>query len=323
MEKDNQILRLLSSLNSRQSVNKMVEVCYKIALSILRFNYKRIHKIIVRDELSLDDIAIDSITSLFMKDEEGKFSAINSAFNSWQPPIKTEEEALYFLNKLIQKRVEQHLSLLLRESDPFFARLMDSVNYLIKKYGFNKINHFGTVYVVNSGCDEILNPIISVEEFQSLPYSLFENKKNFLQNLFGHLSSDTNYFAAIPFNALINKLKELNIALYRVSEATEEESEIFEINTVVNSALANTFQKLEEAYLTKGKMTEGEAEIFRKTLKDMAEDLKDGGVNPGLYKYLSANFPGLTEDCYKQKYHNILEYLLKLLKKDIADQLME
>lgn len=323
MVKTFQILNLFEPLDSQQSINKLVEVCYKIALSTLRFNYKKIHKIIVRDELSIDDIAIDSITSLFVRDEEGKFSVITSAFNSWQPPIQTEEEALYFLNKLIQKRVEQHISLILRETDPFFARLMDSVNYLVKKYGFNKINHFGTVYIIEPDCNEILNPIISSEEFQSLPYSLFAERKSLLQNLFSYLSSNTNYFVAIPFNALINKQKELNISLYKISDSTEEESATFEINTVVNSALANTYWKLNESYIAKGKMTEEEAEIFRKTLKDMAEDLKDGGVNPGIYKYLSANFPGLDEECYKQKYHNILEYLLKLLKKDIADQLVE
>lgn len=48
MEKDNRILKLLSSLDSQQSLNKLVEVCYKIALSTLRFNYKKIHKIIER-----------------------------------------------------------------------------------------------------------------------------------------------------------------------------------------------------------------------------------------------------------------------------------
>ena len=318
-----QILGLLSSLDSQQSINRLVEVCYKIALSSLRFNFKKIHKIIVRDELSIDDISIDSITSLFKRDEDGKFSAITSAFNSWQPPIQTEEEALYFLNKLTQKRVEQHISLMLREADPFFSRLMDSVNYLIKKYDFNKINHFGTVYVVNSSCNEILSPTISAEDFKLLPYSLFSERKKILQNLFDHLSANTDYFAAIPFNALINKLKGLDISLYKISDSTEEQSETFEITTVVNLALENAFNKLNESYLNKGKMSEEEAEIFRKTLKDMAEDLKDGGVNPGLYNYLSANFSGLDEDCYKQKYHNILEYLLKLLKKDIADQLAE
>jgi hypothetical protein len=144
-------------------------------LSTLRFNYKRIHKIIDRDELSLDDIAIDSIASLFVRDAEGKFSAITSAFNSWQPPIQTEEEALYFLNKLIQKRVEQHISFLLREFDPFFSKLMDSVNYLIKKNNFKKVNCFGTVYINNSDSESISGKTIPVDEF--------ENKRLFIQLL--------------------------------------------------------------------------------------------------------------------------------------------
>lgn len=57
---------------------------------------------------------------------------------------------------------------------------------------------------------------------------------------------------------------------------------------MINLAIENTFKKLNETYLTKGKLSEEEVKIFRRTIKDMAEDLKDGGVNPGLYKYLSA-----------------------------------
>ena len=323
MISDIQILQLLSSLTSQQSINKLVEACFKIALNVLRFNYKKVHNIILRDELSLDDVAIDSIASLFLSDENGKFTTITSAFNSWQPPIKTEDDALYFLNKLIQKRVEQHISFILRESDPIFSKIMDSVNYLIKKQDYKKASYLGTIYIINSDHNELGGKNIPIDEFEKLPPELFIDKINLFSNLFNYISNDIDYSSAIPFNALIYKLKELNIALYKVSESTEEQSETFEINTVINLAVENTFKKLNETYLTKGKLSEEEVKIFRRTIKDMAEDLKDGGVNPGLYKYLSVHFDGLTEECYKQKYHNILEYLSKLLKQNIADQLME
>ncbi|MCZ7615558.1 MAG: hypothetical protein M5T52_18930 [Ignavibacteriaceae bacterium] len=65
MEKDYRILQLLPSLDSQQSLNRLIEICYKVALNVLRFNYKKVHNIILRDELSLDDVAIDSIASLF------------------------------------------------------------------------------------------------------------------------------------------------------------------------------------------------------------------------------------------------------------------
>ncbi len=144
-----------------------------------------------------------------------------------------------------------------------------------------------------------------------------------MQNLFEYISKDGCYFPAIPFNLLIHRLKELNASLYRISESTEEQNDLLEIDTVVNSALEETFRKLDKSYREKEKLSPDEFEIFKKTLADLAEDLKNGGINPGLYKYLSVYFTELDEISYKQKYHNILEYLLKLLKQNISEKLIE
>ena len=57
------------------------------------------------------------------------------------------------------------------------------------------------------------------------------------------------------------------------------------------------------------------------TLKSLATDLGDGGINPCLYKYLAPYISGLTKEEYQRKYHNILEYLLKQLKRKIAKEL--
>ena len=323
MNKNLQILNLFSTLDSQQSVNRLVEVCFKIAANQLRFNYKKVQKLILRDEISVEDIAIDSIVSLFEKDESGSFHNILEPFKSWQPPIKTEEEALYFITKLVQKRVEQHISFLLRESDPFFSKLMDSVNYHIKKHNFRKVNCYGTVYINNSDIESISSKTIPVDEFEKLPPSLFVEKKNLLQNIFKYLHSETSYASAVPFNALIYKLKELSISLYKLSESTNEQNDGIEIGSIVMEALRKTFQKLDDSYLVKEKLTNFEGERIKKSLIDMAQDIKDGGVNPGLYKYLLAHFDGLDERTYKEKYHNILEYLLKVLKKNIADELVQ
>jgi hypothetical protein len=318
------ILHEISTLESQNSINKLVEICYKIALSNLRFNYKKIHQIASREELSLEDLAIDSIASLFEKDESGSFHNLINPFNSWQPPIKSEEEALYFLDKLIQKRVEQHISFLLREADPFFSKLMDSVNYLIKKLNHKKVNYLGTVFIVYSAeTEEIFGKTIPFEEFEKLPAKLFTERKNLLQNIFKYLVSETNYISAIPFNALVYKLKELNVTLYNVSESTTEQNDGIEVESIITEALNKTFKKLEDSYLVKEKLTKVESEKIRKALINMAQDLKDGGVNPGLYKYLLAHYDELDENTYKQKYHNILEYLLKVLKQNIADELKQ
>ncbi|MFZ2866003.1 MAG: hypothetical protein WA440_14720 [Ignavibacteriaceae bacterium] len=104
MNKNLQILHLIFTPDSQQSVNNLVEICYKIALSQLRFSYKKVQRIILRDEISLEDIAIDSITSPFERDQTGCFKNILEPFNSWQLPIKTEEA--FTFQKIISLVVE-------------------------------------------------------------------------------------------------------------------------------------------------------------------------------------------------------------------------
>jgi len=120
---------------------------------------------------------------------------------------------------------------------------------------------------------------------------------------------------------LVFRLKTLNVNLFAVKESSIGISDVVESNSIVETALNVTFQKLQTSYVDTGKLSPEKANIFRNTLMDMAIDLQDGGINPGLFKYLEMHEPGLKEEEYKIKYHNILEYLLKILKQNIADEL--
>ena len=321
MNKADNILSLLLNPNSRLAVNELVELCYKVALSYICFNYRKVQNVISREDISTEDLAIDSIASLFEKDSaSGEYNLINS-FKFWKPSIETEEEAIFFLNKIVARRVEQHISMLLRESDPVFSKILDSINYLIKKHSFAKRHYLGRTYILPDIQTEIFNKVIPVEEFESISSKVFLDNKNVLKKVFTYLSSSTDFAPAIPLNALILKLKQLNISLYNLNESSTQSDKLIEANSIVERALNETFQKLHHSYIDNGKLSEEEAENFRNTLKDMANDLQDGGLNPGLYKYLSIYQPELTEEVYKIKYHNILEYLLKILKQNIAKEL--
>ncbi|MCX8010291.1 MAG: hypothetical protein N3A61_04010, partial [Ignavibacteria bacterium] len=56
---------------------------------------------------------------------------------------------------------------------------------------------------------------------------------------------------------------------------------------------------------------------MKNALEDIAYDLKDGGINPGLYDYLHKYMDKLKIEEYKSNYHNILEYLVRLMKEKI------
>lgn len=302
-------------------INTLIDIAFKMAANNLRLLHKRIHRLIIHEQLTIENIAIDAIAPLFICNKEGILNQITEVYTSWQPKIEDDEAAIYFFNKLISKRVEQHISFLLRESDPFFSKILDSINYLVKKNGYKKIHSLGSTYILPPDCEIITGDVLSQQDIDTLPSNLFKDKKKILENIFDYIRTETKYFPAIHLNALTFRIKLLNFELYKPGDTLNDFPDKLEIDSITKNALNLTYEKLDESYLQKGKLTSEEKLKFEKALHDMAIDLCDGGLNPGLYNYIKTYFCSLSIEEYKFKYHNILEYLLKNLKENIASQL--
>ena len=101
---------------------------------------------------------------------------------------------------------------MLKEADPFFSRLLDSVNYLVKVGSYNKIQFLGKTYITETIEGKFEKCFISIDEFERLPAALFKNKKTLLTDLFNYLKNETEFNIAIPVNFLINKIKYINFS---------------------------------------------------------------------------------------------------------------
>lgn len=311
-----------SSQDAYQSrFNSVIEKSYRIALKYLHFNRLRILRILDKEDLTVQELAIDCIASLFVKGNDSELISIRQTFYNWQPPITTEEDCIYFLNKVVASRVEQHLYKLFKEEDPFFSKLLDSINYLIRKNGYHKNHFLGKTFIVEDSTDEFEKSFITSDKFESLPTSLFENKKTLLADLMNHLKTETNFNAAIPFNDLIYRLKHINFSDFLITESTSSTINKMEVSQIVDVGFSFASEKLLTTYFEKGKLNADEKNAFQSALKEMSSDLCDGGLNPGLYAYLAPHILGLNEVEYKSKYHNILEYLLRVMKSKIAEEL--
>ncbi|MCL5030154.1 MAG: hypothetical protein M1480_14180 [Bacteroidetes bacterium] len=302
-------------------VKYVVESAYKIALNYLKQAYIRYQKLILHNDLQLEDIAIDSIAPLFIKNDSDQFYVLINAYNNWSPPIQTEEEAFFFLNKIVASRIEQHVTVLLRESDPVFGKILDSVNYIIKKEGCKKINYLGIIYAVRNNCKKIYGRVIDQEEFENLPSHLFMNKKNVFNNLSNHIENELGYFPAIPIFSFMKQLKHITLSEYQKMYHEEFFYDQIEIEEFVNIGLNKAQEKLENFYLKNKKLSVVEFKYFSKALSDMAADLKNGGIKHGLFDYLNIYFPTLSRKKYNLKYRDILEYELKIMKKSIIASL--
>lgn len=324
MQKKREILRFFSKSqtdNYQQELNAVIELSYHFALKYLHFRHRKIANLLLREEITIQELAIDSIAELFSKDGNENVIQLQTAFNKWQPKIKTEEDTLFFLNKIVSGRVEQYVFKLLRDEDPFFSKILDSVNYLIKQNNFYKIQFLGRTFISETENNDFTGKFITSEEFETLPPNLFLNRRQLLNRIFTYLKEETEFNLAIPLNELIYRLKHINFSDYLAKDYEKSSSAKLEIDDFIKTAFDSTLDKLHSSYLAKGKINEQEKTAFINALKEMSVDLCNGGISPGLYGYLSRHIPNLSEENYKEKYHNILEYLLKVMKSKIAEKL--
>ena len=317
------VLLLLSGIcgnkSSRSEINCLVELTHNYAYTYLRHRYKNLSNVLLVEDVNIDELAIDAIAPLFERDDSECFIKIKTAFNNWQPPIENEEQANFFLNRLVSKSTEKYVSELLRDSDPFFSKILDSINYLIEKQNFKKKQILGTTYIVEDENQKKIGSLPESNFIDELPVKIFSDSNRIIPTIINYMKENTDKAAAIPLNALVYKIRKLKVAEMNLTDIVETGNES-EIDSIIDNSMNATLSKIKDSYLIKGKINEVEAEAIVKALKNIALDLRDGGINTGLHKYFLEQFLELTFDEYHNKYQNMFEYLFKVLKKEIANQ---
>jgi hypothetical protein len=122
---------------SRKQLLQFVGLVQKISLSYLRYQevlgkHIRWERRAANDEL--EDLAIDCIAGLFMRDEEGMFVQLKRYF---QPRMQQadqigDEELLVMLRRLVIKKTKQELSRIFKERDPEGAKIVRNIRVAIK-----------------------------------------------------------------------------------------------------------------------------------------------------------------------------------------------
>lgn len=324
MKNTDSVLKCLRSLSTdeltRLDINYLIEIAQKFASTYLKFRYKNLHKVFLAEDATLDELSIDAIAPLFERNGEGIFIKLKTAFDNWQPPIESEEQAQFFLNRIVAKSVEKFVSELLRYSDPFFSKILDQVNYQIDKGKYKKRQILGTTFIVEEYELRNIGGLPDTQFILSLPSDLFLDMKNLIPKVFEFLKINTEKEAAIPLNALINKIKQIKAVDFNFTDKVEFGSEL-KVDSILELALKASFNKLDESYFAKGKITKEEKCGIESALRSITIDMKDGGINPGLHKYFLEQFPEKNFNSYKNNYQNIFEYLYKVLRKEIVNQL--
>lgn len=307
----------LDPKDQRKEVNALIEECFKIATVQVRFQLSKLHKPGIMGDLTARDIAVDAIAPLFTPASDGLIYHISDVVSGWVPPVQCEEQARFVLISVIARRVRQHIHSLMRESDPFFAKVLDSLNYHIRKEKLRKSEKLHVCYISAEDPDRVSLDYFQYEDLLKLNSSLFNIKNISVGAIIAELGCDEKVEAAIPLLALAKRIKEVNLSFENPVLVCGETETDYDIEAVSSTAMMHVLDKLQFSYLNKEKLTIHEGMMIEKALGEIVFDLKDGGIKPGLYHYIEMIDSSITQETYKSRYHNILEYLVKVMRKEL------
>lgn len=296
-----------------------------IALKYLQENYKSQCYRYLSTETTLEDYAIESISPLFLQYGSTNQIYLQYQLEKWRTPITKKEQATFFIYKVVSYNVENLLVKKFKEADPFFEKIYSNLKFTINKKGYFKTCLFGTCYIVKDIYHSPNKKLINVEDFSSLPEYLFiENVEVVIDNLFNYLGTQTNFEMAIPVNLLVRRIKHVYELQYSIDTPNHTNLHIndsINISSIIDKAFEFVQEKVDSIYLRKSRISFEESIHLKNVLAEISHALGNGGISRGLYFYTEKEFPNISKSEFHNKYHPILDYLIRILKKEITKSL--
>ena len=269
---------------------------------------------------TIDDVASDCVVPLFINNEQDTLHIIHS-YNNWNSKILTENDARFFISRLVWNRVEQRMAKVLKERDPVFNKIHKTLTNCIDGSSYKKLTFFGRAYFVRGSVDEIYAPVIDHDEFNNFPSSIFYKKRNsLLEELFNFITQNTVCFPAIPVNILVQRIKLLYASENKLTNNVHPiyEQEI-DLKDVLKKCLLSIDEDLKTKYYSTNKLNAEECKLINNTFYQISLDLKNGGMKGSLFSYMKDVDNSIESDEFYSKYHGIVNYLFKGFKSDIEE----
>ncbi len=337
--------RLISNLcNGKYSPGELVEfidVSQKIAISYLKYQESLGKNIRPKDAEGLNDlndVAIDCIAGLFMRNEHNEFVQLKRYFNGISSSDR-QLDLLMMLRRLIVKKTKQELSRIFRERDPEGAKIIRNIRVAIRNsdkfFAFKEMGR-EFVYMVRTrdkanlrrNCDGIPDKILAQQFSES--YHPTDSVSIMMKKMLCIVAEDEVYQNYLPLDIIANLIRDVTFSQFKdqVMKNIDNSSpfhdlQLQEVNEVNQSVIRDIQNKIEHQYFKKDKISKEKADIYFKAISDFVQDLTQERACESNFKYLKKYLPEMSQQSYREEERSIFEYLVKVTKKSLRKKLKE
>ena len=325
------LVAVLAQQGTPAQVNSLVHFCHVNAEGAL-FRKGHLSHLVRLHGLSLRDLAFDTISDLFARDDEGRFTVLESYFSAYDVAGFSDDETYFFLQRLVLARVRNGLFRLYGEVDPQLARVLRNVKIASRSLGmFNEVDWLG---------DTCLTPAL-VETNQHLPsvdteiltaWLAEETSGNeFIPELLGKLclllkrqTTHSRVVSMVSIGIAIRALYDQKRIPRFADSVTHIDAGAMDAAKAIRESCdalrATTLPK----YVHTHKVSPEEFNAYFTVIEEMLNMrfLHQDGAGFELSESFLRLVPGVTLQEYRQTHRSRLEYLARLAQERVAEYLL-
>jgi murein DD-endopeptidase MepM/ murein hydrolase activator NlpD len=356
--------KICSGDYNQSELMHFVNLVQKISLSYLKYQEvigKHIRWERRQRSNELDDMAIDCVAGLFMRNEKDEFVQLKRYFEPHleKTPEPDEVELLVLLRRLVIKKTKQELSRIFKERDPEGAKIIRNIRVAVKnaddlstfremgrEYIFFRPNTtqtqpepdcpVETVEITEEINTEYLRkdkPTIPEKSLRSQYLDHYHPKDHVstsIRKMLTVVSEEENFQNCIPTDVVARLIRNTNLEVVRSRLLAQIEEispldyvRMQEIDQAKNKVLKKIKAKIQNQYVASNKILPEKGDIYYHTLADVLDDITHSKKIESYFRHLKKYLPGLTQKKYRREERTIFEYLGKLTKKWFREYLKD
>jgi hypothetical protein len=313
------------------SVTALVLVCQRMAAAYVRVKVMTTRFDPMRIGLSVEDFAFDAIAEMFRRDDTGRLTVFATAFGTLSAESQAQASMEHILRQMVFTAVNRQIFRSYRETDPSLAKLLRNIKNALRSHPTAAMAHLGGEWtIVPRRSIPLLDhlPLMTPELLAAELHALLSGPldlRELLSTVAAILSEQTEYSrkyplmgAALLIRGVYTRYRELEEEETLFDAMTDEELERF-----LRPALGNVLRSTGRKYIENGKVTEEELQIYARALFNLILDKVSGKEEEprSLFELVVKYDPSMTKDEYLSRHRAILEYLLKLVRRELQELL--
>lgn len=316
---------------SRQDLKKLIKKCHSMALAYLRMKAASKKLYMIRGE-RLEDLAWDFIAELFEKDNNGCLEKLQEYFDDISLEDLDHSELTIELRKLVFTKVEDNIFRAVGEKDPSLRKIIRNLKLAIRDCDSDHRVCYEQGYIIIAKDDGENLPVMPSEFMQIRLSSRLEDKMQIpeiLADAIDVLLKQDRYQKKI---SLVSLASVIRLTFVNFHETTTEKKQLNADESIITTEFQEFLNESVEmvrtstgfSYVRKGKISEDELDMYMNAAKDIVNDYFNSGKSESSqFEYLKNYMPELEYDDFRTNNRQVLEYLVKLIRKDLIETFKE